>query len=92
MAKDTATVSQDAAGGNESENATNLPPTQKESPADNSGSVYTVDELIAGYKAFDVAPEVVATALKLEKKDSATEAEAKSIIDKFMKQKQEVKS
>lgn len=46
-------------------------------------SVYTAADLIEGHKAFGVSREIVVVALKLAKKESATFAEAKVIIDKF---------
>lgn len=49
-------------------------------------SVYTIDELIEAHKAFGVPYEVAAVALRLTGRETATEAEAKSIIQKFMKQ------
>lgn len=46
-------------------------------------SVYTAEELVKAHKAFDVSHEIAAVALRLEKVESATFAEAKKIIDKF---------
>lgn len=46
-------------------------------------SVYTADELIANHKVFKASKAIVKVALKQAKKDSATFAEAKDIIEKF---------
>lgn len=46
-------------------------------------SIYTVEELVAGFKAFNTSREIVSAALRKAKKKTATFAEAKSIVDKF---------
>lgn len=46
-------------------------------------SVYSAEELIENHSAFRVSREIVVVALKQAKKDSATFAEAKVIIDNF---------
>lgn len=45
--------------------------------------VYTVEELVENYKAFDTYREIVATALRMAGKETATFSEAKKIIDTF---------
>ena len=49
-------------------------------------STYTIKELIAAHKAFNAPQEIVAVALKLSGKETATEAEAKKIIEEFKNQ------
>lgn len=46
-------------------------------------SVYTVEDLIAGFKAFKTSKEIVVVALRQAGKKTATFSEAKNIIDKF---------
>lgn len=46
-------------------------------------SVYTVDDLIANFKAFKTSKEIVAIAMRKSGKKNATFSEAKSIIEKF---------
>lgn len=46
-------------------------------------SIYTAEELAKNHSAFKVSREIVVVALKQAKKDTATYAEAKAIIDKF---------
>lgn len=46
-------------------------------------SEYSLEELIAGHKAFEVPKEIVTVALKLKRIERATFAEAKKIIDEF---------
>lgn len=46
-------------------------------------SVYTVEELIANFRAFKTSKEIVSVAMRLAGKKSATFAEANKIIDKF---------
>ena len=46
-------------------------------------SVYTAEELAQNHKAFKTSREIVTVALRLAGKESATLAEAKSIIEKF---------
>lgn len=46
-------------------------------------SDYSLEELIAGHKAFNVPKEIATVALKLKKIERATFAEAKKIIDEF---------
>ena len=46
-------------------------------------SVYTASELAASHKAFNTSREIVVVALRLAGKESATFAEAQSIIDRF---------
>lgn len=58
------------------------PETPVEVPAVKE-SVYPVEELIAEYKAFKTSKEIVAVALRLAGKKTATFSEAKNIIDKF---------
>lgn len=52
----------------------------------NGESIYTIEELTKAHKALGAPYEIVAVALRLSGKETATEAEAKSIIQKFMKQ------
>lgn len=47
---------------------------------------YTIKELVAAHKAFGVPKEIAAVALKLKGLETATEAEAKKIIEEFKKQ------
>ena len=47
---------------------------------------YTIDELIKAHKALDASYEIVAVALKLSGKKTATVEEAKSIIANFKTQ------
>ena len=63
------------------EKTTEAPVTETATKAPES--VYTAAELIDGHKVFNVPREIVAVALKLSKVESATFAEAKSIIEKF---------
>lgn len=53
-----------------------------EAPA-KAESVYSAEELIKNYSAFKVSREIVVVALKKAKKDAATFAEAKAIIENF---------
>ena len=46
-------------------------------------SVYSTEELVKNYSAFNASREIVAVALKQAKKESATYEEAKAIIEKF---------
>jgi len=46
-------------------------------------SVYSAEELAKNYRAFNTSHEIVVVALKLAKKETATFAEAKAIIEKF---------
>ena len=46
-------------------------------------SVYSREELVNNYKAFNTYREIVDVALRLAGKDEATFAEAKTIIEKF---------
>lgn len=46
-------------------------------------SVYTVDDLIANFKAFKTSKEIVTIAMRKSGKENATFSEAKSIIEKF---------
>lgn len=46
-------------------------------------SVYSADELAKAYKVLNASYAIVATALKLAKKDSATLKEAQKIVDEF---------
>ena len=46
-------------------------------------SVYTADYLIANFKAFSTSREIVAVALRLAGKKTATFTEAKKIIETF---------
>lgn len=46
-------------------------------------SVYTASELAANYKLFGVNRDIVVIALRKAGKESATFAEAKTIIDNF---------
>ena len=46
-------------------------------------SVYTAEELVQNYKVFKTSREVVEVALRLAGKQTATFAEAKTIIEKF---------
>lgn len=46
-------------------------------------SVYSAEELAKNYRAFNTSREIVVVALKLAKKETATFAEAKAIIEKF---------
>ena len=46
-------------------------------------SVYTADYLIANFKAFKTSREIVAVALRLAGKKTATFSEAKKIIETF---------
>lgn len=46
-------------------------------------SVYEASELIANHKAFNTSKEIVAVALRLAGKDTASFSEAKAIVDKF---------
>ena len=46
-------------------------------------SVYSAEDLIANHKVFKTSKEIVAVALRLEGKKTATFTEAKAIIDKF---------
>ena len=46
-------------------------------------SVYEATYLIANHKAFNTSKEIVAVALRLAGKQTATFEEAKTIIDKF---------
>ena len=46
-------------------------------------SVYTVDDLIANFKAFKTSKQIVAIAMRKSGKKNATFSEAKSIIEKF---------
>lgn len=45
--------------------------------------VYTADYLIANFKAFNTSKEIVAVALRLAGKKTATFSEAKKIIETF---------
>lgn len=54
--------------------------------AENTESTYTVEEIINAHKAFNAPREIVAVALKLKGITTATEAEAKQIIEDFKKQ------
>ena len=56
--------------------------TTVEKPAE---SIYTAEELAANHKVFKAPREIVVVALRQAGKKSATFAEAKSIIEKFMK-------
>lgn len=46
-------------------------------------SVYTAEELVANHKAFQTTKEIVAVALRLAGKKTATFTEAKQLIDDF---------
>lgn len=46
-------------------------------------SVYTTEQLINNYKAFNTSKEIVKVALKLSGKDRITFDEAKRIVDAF---------
>lgn len=59
--------------------------TTKKSADKPAESIYTADELAANHKVFKAPREIVVVALRLAGKESATFAEAKSIIEKFMK-------
>lgn len=61
-----------------------LPPVVETKPAEKE-SVYTAEELTANFKVFNTSREIVAVALRLAGKKTATFAEAKRIIDKFKK-------
>lgn len=63
----------------EEEKAVELPKPQEE-------SVYSADELANNYKVFKTSREVVAIALRLAGKETATLEEAKTIINKFKKE------
>lgn len=52
----------------------------KKAPAE---SVYTRAELVENHKAFNTYREIVDVALRLAGKETATFAEAKTIIEKF---------
>lgn len=58
-------------------------PKTEESVTKDAESVYTATELMENHSVFHVSREIVAVALKKAKKDSATFAEAKEIIDNF---------
>lgn len=53
-----------------------------EAPA-KAESIYTAEELIKNHSAFKTSREIVVVALKKAKKDAATYAEAKVIIENF---------
>lgn len=46
-------------------------------------SVYTAEDLIANHKAFKTSKEIVAVALRMAGKQTATFREAQTIIDTF---------
>ena len=48
-----------------------------------NASVYTAEELAENHKVFNTSREIVAVALRMAGKKTATFQEAKSIIDKF---------
>ena len=48
-----------------------------------AASVYSREELAKNHKAFNTSHEIVDVALRLAGKESATFAEAKTIIEKF---------
>lgn len=48
-------------------------------------SVYSVEELVAQAKAFDVQPECVRAALRQQTGDTFTFSQAKTIVYNFMK-------
>ena len=56
-------------------------PSQVKAPEQES--IYTAAELADNHKAFDTYREIVVVALRQAKKDAATFAEAKRIIEKF---------
>ena len=56
---------------------------KKTATAGTAESVYTAEELAANHKAFNASYEIVAVALRLAGKKSATFSEAKAIIEKF---------
>lgn len=57
--------------------------TQAAPEPETNESVYSLKDLIAGYKAFGVRKEIATVALRLAKVETATFAEAKKIIDEF---------
>lgn len=62
--------------------------TKKESAIETAAvreadSTYTVEELTANHKVFHTSREIVAVALRLAGKKTATFQEAKAIIEKF---------
>lgn len=54
-----------------------------EPPKPQQESVYSANELAQNYKVFNTSREIVAVALRLAGKETATFAEAKTIIDNF---------
>ncbi len=60
-----------------SEKKTNIPAPKKLEP------VYSIQQLIDGYREFGTSKAVVSCALKLVGKDSMTTAEARKNIDTF---------
>lgn len=53
--------------------------------------VYTAEELADNHDVFHTSYEIVAIALRLAGKETATFAEARTIIDKFKTKNKEVK-
>jgi hypothetical protein len=65
-------------------------PTEPPSKPPATEAVYEASALAdAGWKYFDFPPELVATALKLAKKDKCTLKEAKAIVKAFSERKVE---
>ena len=58
-------------------------PIKQQAAAPVAESVYTAADLAKNHKAFKAPREIVVVALRLAGKQTATFAEAKTIIDKF---------